>query len=57
MTINRRNFLYLIGAATGTTVLGISNQNRSVFAQDEPTYSGPFTVPPLPYPYEALEPY
>jgi superoxide dismutase, Fe-Mn family len=58
MALNRRNFLYLIGAATGAGVLGISNNNHSVLAeQDEETSSGLFVVPPLPYAYEALEPY
>jgi superoxide dismutase, Fe-Mn family len=57
MTLNRRNFLYLIGAATSASVLGISNKNLRVFAQEEPPLSGPFTVPPLPYGYDALEPY
>jgi superoxide dismutase, Fe-Mn family len=57
MTINRRNFLYLIGATTGATVLGIAQKNHPVFAQDEPTPTGSFTLPPLSYDYNALEPY
>jgi superoxide dismutase, Fe-Mn family len=57
MTINRRNFLYLIGATTGATVLGISQNNYRVFAQDEPAPTGSFSLPPLAYDYNALEPY
>lgn len=58
MTYNRRNFLYLMGAATGTAVLGISQKNNKAIAQeDKPKEAEVFTLPPLPYEYEALEPY
>ncbi|BAZ45621.1 superoxide dismutase [Chondrocystis sp. NIES-4102] len=57
MTYNRRNFLYLIGAATGTAVLGISQKNNQAIAQSDKPKAEVFTLPPLPYEYEALEPY
>lgn len=50
MTLNRRYFLKLLGATTLTT--GLSG--LPAFAQNT---SGPFSLPPLPYDYDALEPY
>jgi len=49
MTINRRHFLYLLGVTTLTAGLG----TLPAFAQNS---SGPFSLPPLPYDYDALEP-
>lgn len=50
MAIDRRQFLYLLGAAAGTSAWGFLT--RPSFAA-----TGPHTLPPLPYPYNALEPY
>ncbi|WP_013322195.1 superoxide dismutase [Gloeothece verrucosa] len=58
MTINRRNFLYLLGAGAGATALGMFP--GQTIAQTMAQTSGsdePFTLPPLPYAYNALEPY
>ncbi|MGQ4648242.1 Fe-Mn family superoxide dismutase [Lyngbya aestuarii] len=62
MSLNRRNFLILLGAATGTMALG------AFPAAGEPLVENPsgdqplvnedtFQLPPLPYDYSALEPY
>lgn len=61
MALNRRNFLILLGATTGVAAVGTfpvaaqpllgttgSKQNQS---------GGTFQLPPLPYDYNALEPY
>ncbi|MGV2829998.1 superoxide dismutase [Myxosarcina sp. GI1(2024)] len=53
MTLNRRNFLFLLGASGVATALGTFPQ--LALAQNEP--NGPFELPPLPYDYNALEPY
>jgi Fe-Mn family superoxide dismutase len=53
MSIDRRNFLLLAGAGGIATVFGVLP--KFALAQDAPT--GPFTLPPLPYDYNALEPY
>ncbi|ACK70659.1 Superoxide dismutase [Gloeothece citriformis PCC 7424] len=55
MNINRRNFLFILGAGIGTTALGI--YPRQGFAQTLEDNSEPFKLPPLPYSYNALEPY
>ncbi|NJP08593.1 MAG: superoxide dismutase [Leptolyngbyaceae cyanobacterium RU_5_1] len=55
MTLKRRNFLYLLGASLGAAGLGIYPLEDAAWAAD-PT-KGPFTLPPLPYPYNALEPH
>jgi superoxide dismutase, Fe-Mn family len=55
MTLNRRSFLFLIGATTGTAALGLFPQNS--FAQPQRKQETPFQVIPLPYAYNALEPY
>lgn len=71
MPINRRNFLILLGASVGTATLGScrANSNNSSIAREKPTpasspevaqvpqNTGPFQLPPLPYAYNALEPY
>jgi Fe-Mn family superoxide dismutase len=55
MTLNRRNFLFLLGATTGTAALGIFPQTS--FAQAQNSEEKPFKVIPLSYAYNALEPY
>lgn len=50
MTLNRRYFLKLLGATTLTTGWG----KLSALAQNT---SGPFSLPPLSYDYNALEPH
>jgi superoxide dismutase, Fe-Mn family len=63
MTLSRRHFLTLLGATTGAaslSVLGFQHQagaaglfgSKSLMAQN-----GAFTLPSLPYDYNALEPY
>ncbi len=53
MQIDRRRFLYLLGAAVGTAC--VNNYIPSALADTTP--QGPFTLPPLPYGYDDLEPY
>jgi superoxide dismutase, Fe-Mn family len=53
MIINRRNFFVLLGGATATACLG--TLSKSALAQEKP--QGPFKLTPLPYDYNALEPY
>lgn len=70
MNVNRRHFLTLLGATTGATALSVLGLNRdsllwaiesadavelspNVIAQSGET----FTLPSLPYDYNALEPY
>jgi Fe-Mn family superoxide dismutase len=63
MALNRRHFLSLLGATTGAASLGVVTLGRQataanlfgsgVLAQASET----FTLPPLPYAYNALEPY
>jgi superoxide dismutase, Fe-Mn family len=53
MIINRRNFFVLLGGATATACLG--TLAKSALAQEQP--QGPFKLTPLPYDYNALEPY
>jgi superoxide dismutase, Fe-Mn family len=61
MVLNRRNFLIILGAATGTAAL--SNFNAPAIAQgsQKPSQADanslPFMLPPLPYAYNALEPH
>ena len=56
MVINRRNFLLLAGAGISTITLGAFA--KSTLAQSLNDGSeGPFELPPLPYDYNALEPY
>lgn len=54
MTLNRRTFLYLLGASAGAAGLGLATESPAWAA--EPA-KGPFTLPPLPYAYDALEPH
>ena len=53
MALNRRNFLYFASATVGAAAL--SNLPRIAVAQT--SEDGPFELPPLPYSYDALEPY
>jgi Fe-Mn family superoxide dismutase len=53
MTLNRRTFLYLLGASAGAAGLGLAAE--PTWAAESP--KGPFTLPPLPYAYDALEPH
>jgi Fe-Mn family superoxide dismutase len=67
MVLNRRSFLIILGAATGTAAL--SNFTGTALAQVKPNGTGsqtipkadpnsvPFMLPPLPYAYSALEPH
>ncbi|WP_242071979.1 superoxide dismutase [Nostoc sp. FACHB-110] len=52
MTLNRRHFLFLLGAGAGAFALD------SVALADKPqTTAGAIELPPLPYAYDALEPH
>lgn len=67
MTITRRSFIFLLGASLGSITLGActaSGENLAT-STSQPTRSsgtnvaqntGNFTLPPLPYAYNALEP-
>jgi Fe-Mn family superoxide dismutase len=62
MTLNRRNFLMLLGAATGTAALGsfpsaVSALSEPLARNKQAMEEGPFKLPPLPYAYDALEPH
>lgn len=50
MTTSRRRFLHLLAAPAVLTLAGRA-------AAQEPAPTGPFTLPPLPYDYAALEPH
>lgn len=54
MALNRRHFLHLFSATAGAAYLG--TLPRLVTAQSSEA-AGPFELPPLPYAYDALEPY
>ena len=56
MVLNRRDFLFLAGASISTMALG--SFAKSTLAQSlNDSSEGPFELPPLPYDYNALEPY
>jgi Fe-Mn family superoxide dismutase len=60
MSINRRNFLFLLGAsaaAYGLDAYYSSRNSSEAWATQSPKPSGTFTLPPLPYDYKALEPH
>ena len=60
MTLNRRNFLFLLGAGTGAVALGVQGASAGMggtWVAQAPSGGGTFTVPPLPYAYNALEPH
>jgi len=50
MSLDRRQFLYLLGATLGTATL--AGFNSAAFAA-----TGPYSLIALPYSYDALEPY
>ncbi len=50
MSLNRRQFIYLLGATLGTATL--AGFNPAAFAA-----TGPYSLIALPYSYDALEPY
>jgi superoxide dismutase, Fe-Mn family len=56
MNLNRRHFLYLLGVSASA----IAFDNQWAFAdekQSKPSATGGIKLPPLPYAYNALEPY
>jgi len=62
MTLNRRNFLILLGGSIGAVTLGTTeasgdNINTAKNGTNVAQNTGVFTLPPLPYGYNALEPY
>lgn len=59
MTLNRRHFLFLLGASAGAFALDSCAfaQNAPSANQTSPAKTGAIELPPLPYPYEALEPH
>jgi Fe-Mn family superoxide dismutase len=56
MTLNRRHFLFLLGATTGSAALGIfpAQSFAQSISNKQEEY---FKVLPLPYAYDALEPH
>ncbi|MGF1481113.1 MAG: Fe-Mn family superoxide dismutase [Cyanophyceae cyanobacterium] len=54
MIFNRRNFLYFVSVTVGAAALGSLPRLAAAQTSDE---DGPFELPPLPYSYDALEPY
>lgn len=58
MAINRRSFLLLLGATLGTASLGTFPAAAQPLFGDKQNEGGEtFQLPPLPYAYDALEPY
>ncbi len=63
MALNRRNFLFLLGATTTAASLGYFSSKASaqplqlLTGDEESEDSEVFQLPPLPYEYDALEPY
>ncbi|WP_017651914.1 superoxide dismutase [Fortiea contorta] len=63
MTINRRHFLFLLAAGTSSFALDAcalaqtSPAGNSSSPSTTPEAAGVIKLPPLPYPYEALEPH
>jgi Fe-Mn family superoxide dismutase len=55
MSLNRRNFLVLLGSTTGAAALGLFSKDS--LAQPTTGEQKPFAVVPLPYAYNALEPH
>lgn len=54
MVVNRRNFLYMLGVGVGAITLGACKASGDNLATPN---AGSFELPPLPYAYDALEPY
>ena len=65
MTLKRRNFLYMLTASVGAITAGAcqasgNNVPQATAVAESPKIAqtpGPFTLPPLPYEYNALEPH
>ena len=65
MTLKRRDFLYLLTASVGALTAGadrasannVSQASQIAKATNIAQTPGPFTLPPLPYEYNALEPH
>ncbi|MEG4324718.1 Fe-Mn family superoxide dismutase [Microcoleus sp. AT3-A2] len=65
MTLKRRDFLYLLTASVGAITAGACQASGNNVPQASPIAEspkiaqtpGPFTLPPLPYEYNALEPH
>lgn len=59
MSINRRSFLGLLGISTVGLAAGMTRSSSWEWmgAAIAAETSGPFTLPPLPYSYDALEPH
>lgn len=64
MTVTRRNFIFLLGASVGAFTLGACKASGDNLATPTPggetnvaQNTGVFQLPPLPYAYNALEPY
>lgn len=61
MPVNRRNFIILLGAAVSSVILRTSPAAGETLAKpsknEENSISEVFPLPPLPYDYDALEPY
>lgn len=64
MTLKRRDFLYLLTASVGAITAGACQASGNNLAASPTTEAtkiaqtpGPFTLPPLPYEYKALEPH
>ncbi len=59
--LNRRSLLKVLGLSAGvlaiTKTANVGSFARAEAAQAPPTSTGPFMLPPLPYAYDALEPY
>ncbi|BAU64366.1 Superoxide dismutase [Stanieria sp. NIES-3757] len=56
MSFNRRNFLFVLGATTGAAMLG-TFPKLAIAQSSDAASDKPFQLPPLPYAYDALEPY
>ncbi|MBD3880156.1 superoxide dismutase [Phormidium tenue FACHB-886] len=61
MSFNRRSFLVLLGGSAIGAGIGMARSQANLTwteaAMAAETPSGPFTLPPLPYDYDALEPH
>jgi superoxide dismutase, Fe-Mn family len=58
MTIDRRHFLFLLGASVGAFALDThASAEKAPISQTTPPGNTVYSVPPLPYAYDALEPH
>lgn len=57
MMTSRRNFLYLVGAGTTGSFFGFANSSFAIDTATTAVKSPVFTLPPLTYAYNALEPH